>query len=198
MRDSRLDTLADVLVRYSTSVRKDDLVTIVGQPSAMPAVEAIFEAVLRAGGHPSFHSKGENLQELVLRHGSDEQVRHVCPFEEHRLAKCDVLMFLVCPTNTRFLGRTDAKRVAMAQAARRGLITMSLQRKAMGQSRYVLTEIPSHAAAQDAEMSLTDYADWVFRAGFLHLADPVAAWRRLREQQELAARGVSAGMMEPT
>ncbi|MBL8763914.1 MAG: aminopeptidase [Phycisphaerae bacterium] len=184
MRDPRLDRLADVLVRYSTAVKKGDLVTVVAEPGAMPAVEAIFEAVLRAGGHPSFHSRPENLQELKLRHGSDEQVRHECPFERHRLSACDVLVVLIHPVNTRFLGRMDPARVAMAQASRRGLITMSLQRKAAGRSRYVLTEIPSHAAAQDAEMSLTDYSDWVFRAGFLHLADPVEAWRTLRAQQE--------------
>ena len=52
MRDQRLDKLADVLVRYSTSVKPGDLVCITGDPVAMPAVEAVFEAVLRAGGNP--------------------------------------------------------------------------------------------------------------------------------------------------
>jgi aminopeptidase len=186
MRDPRLDKLADVLVRYSTAVKKGDLVTIVAEPLAMSAVEAIFEAVLRAGGHPTFHARCEALHELMLRHGSDEQLRHVCPFEEHRLARCDVLMVLICQSNTRFLGRADPARIAMQRAARRGLLHMSLQRKAAGETRYVLTEIPANAAAQDAEMSLTDYEDWVFRAGFLHLPDPVAAWRALRDQQEQA------------
>ncbi len=184
MRDPRLDKLADVLVNFSTSVRGGDLVTIVGEPECMEPVEALFEAVLRAGGHPSFHPRPERLHELMLRHASDDQLRHVCPFEEFRLARCDVLMVLRCPRNTRYLGRVDPARVAMAQAARRGLLTMSLRRKAAGETRYVLTEIPSQAAAQEADMSLTDYAEWVYRAGFLHLPDPLAAWRRLREQHE--------------
>jgi len=186
VRDPRLHKLADVLVRYSTSVKQGDLVTIVGEPSAMPAVEAIFESVLRAGGHPSFHSRPESLHELLLHHGTDEQIQHTSPFEQHRLANCDVLIVLIHPTNTRYLGRTDPAKIAMAQAARRGLFTMSLKRKALGQSRYVLTEIPSHAAAQDAGMSLRNYEDWVYQAGFLHLPDPVAAWRHLAAQQERA------------
>jgi aminopeptidase len=184
MRDPRLDKLADVLVRYSAAVKNGDLVTIVGEPAAMPAVEAIFEAVLRAGGHPSFHPKSESLQEIVLRHGSDEQIRHTSPFEEHRLATCDVLMVLICPINTRFLGRIDPAKAAMAQAARRGFFKMSTQRAAAGKMRYVLTEIPGPAAAQDAQMSLNQYADFVFGAGFLHGPDPVAAWRALHQQQE--------------
>lgn len=186
MREPRLDTLARVLVQHCTSVKEGDLVTVVGDPRAMAAVEAIFEAVLRAGGHPSFHTRSEGIQELMLRHGSDEQICHVCPFEEFRLAKCDVLIVLIHPRNTRYLGGIDARKAAMAQAARRGLITMSLQRQAEGSVRYVATEIPSDSAAQDAEMSLTDYADWVYRAGFLHLPDPVAAWKRLEAQQERA------------
>lgn len=186
MPDPRLHKLADVLVRYSTQVKKGDLVTIVGEPSAMPAVEAIFESVLHAGGHPSFHTRPESLQELLLQHGTDEQIQHTSPFEEHRLANCDVLIVLIHPTNTRFLTRIDPAKIAMAQAARRGLFTMSLNRKALGQSRYVLTEIPSQAAAQDAGMSLRNYEDWVYRAGFLHLPDPVAAWRNLAAQQERA------------
>ncbi|MBS0197823.1 MAG: aminopeptidase [Planctomycetes bacterium] len=184
MRDPRLDSLAKVLVGYCAAVKKGDLVTIVGEPACMPAVGALFEQVLHAGGHPSFHPRSEALQEIVLRHGSEEQLRHVCPFEEFRLSRCDVLMVLRHQENSKFLGRVDPARAAMAQAARRGLFSMSLRRAAAKELRYVLTEIPGNAAAQDAEMSLTDYEDWVYRAGMLHLPDPVAAWRELHASQQ--------------
>ncbi len=184
MRDPRLDRLAEVLVGYCAAVKKGDLVTIVGEPACMPAVEALFEHVLRAGGHPSFHPRCEALQEIVLRHGSEEQLRHVCPFEEFRLSRCDVLMVLRWQENSKFLGRVDPARAAMAQAARRGLFSMSVRRAAAKEVRYVLTEIPGNAAAQDAGMSLTDYEDWVYRAGMLHLPDPVAAWRELHARQQ--------------
>ncbi len=191
MRDPRLEKLARVLVEYSAPVRQGDLVTIVGDPGAMHAVEAIFEATLRSGGHPSFHPRSESLHEILLKHGNDEQIQHVSPFEEHRLAKCDVLIVLNYFRNTRYLGRVDPRRVASMQAARRPLLTMSLQRLARGESRYVLTEIPSEAAAQDAGMSLTDYTDWVYRAGFLDVPDPVQAWRTLADQQQRAIEFLS-------
>ncbi len=184
MHDPRLAKLADVLVNYSAKVKKGDLVTIVGDPAAMFAVEALFEAIYKAGGHPSFHPKSEAMQELLLTHGSVEQLQHVSPFEEHRLAHCDVLMVLIYPTNTKYLSRVDPAKAAMAQAARREIIAMSIKRGAEGTLRYALTEIPSHAAAQDAQMSLRQYEDFVYKAGFLHLPDPVAAWRNLHEQQQ--------------
>lgn len=186
MRDPRLDRLAEIVVNHCAPVRAGDLVTIVGEPDCSEGTEAIFEAVLKAGAHPSFHPRSESLQQILLAHGSDQQLRHVCPFEEFRLAHCDVLIVLRSSHNTRFLGGIDASRVATMQAARKGLMSMSMQRGAAGEMRYVLTEIPSLGAAQDAEMSLAQYADMVFRAGFLHLPDPLQAWRTLHAQQERA------------
>jgi aminopeptidase len=184
MRDPRLDRLAEVIVGYCAKIKKGDLVAIRGEPHSMPAVEAIFEAVLRAGGQPSFHARSESLQELVLRYGNDEQIQHTCPFELHQFSTCDVLIVLKQPLNTRSLSRIDPVKAAMAQTARRA--GLSMKRLAVGQQRYVLTEIPSHAAAQEAEMSLTEYEDFVYQAGFLHLADPVAAWRALHQQHQTA------------
>lgn len=186
MRDPRLDRLAAVLVEHCAPVRPGNLVTIVSDPAAMEAVEAVFEAVLRAGGHPSFHPKGDRLHELLLKHGSDEQLQHVSPFEAHRLAHCDVHIVLRYQTNTRYLGRIDSSRIALAQSARRELMASSMQRAADGQVRWVLTDLPSEATAQDAGMSLANYEDWVFRAGWLHLADPIAAWRKLHDQHQRA------------
>lgn len=186
MRDPRLNNLANVVVNHCAAVRPGDLVTIVADPDCTEGVAAMFEAVLKAGAHPSFHPRSEALQQILLAHASAAQLGHVCPFEEFRLAHCDVLIVLRSSPNTRFLGGLDPSKVAMMHAARRGLMAMSMQRAAAGTMRYVLTEIPSSGAAQDAEMSLSQYADFVFRAGFLDRPDPLDAWRKLHEQQERA------------
>lgn len=186
MRDPRLNSLANVVVNYCAAVRPGNLVTIVAEPDCTDGVAAVFEAVLRAGAHPSFHARSESLQQVLLTHAGTDQIRHVCPFEEFRLAHCDVLIVLRSSSNTRFLGGLDPSKVAIMHAARRGLTSMAMQRTAAGSMRYVLTEIPSNGAAQDADMSLAQYTDFVFRAGFLNLPDPVSAWRTLYEQQERA------------
>lgn len=43
---------------------------------------------------------------------------------------------------------------------------------------------PTNAYAQDAEMALEDFEDFVYRACFLHEEDPVACWQQLSRQQE--------------
>jgi len=186
MRDPRLDRLSDVIVNYCARVKPDDLVTIRAEPHSMPAVEAVFQAVLQAGGHPSFNVRSERLREIQLRHGSDRQIQHTCPFDLYAGTTCDVGIVLIQPLNTRWASGIDPARAAMAQSARRPGLTAGLKRMAAGEMRYVLTEIPSQAAAQEAHLSLMEYSDFVYRAGFLHLPDPIAAWRQLHEQQERA------------
>lgn len=190
--DPRLDRLADVLVRHCAAVRPGDLVAVVAEPETMPAIEAVYKAVLLAGGHPSFHPRPERLREILLRHGTEDQITHISPFERHRLATCDVLMVLGYKPGPGLADRVDAGRLARSQASRRELMSLSMSREARGELRYVMTELPSAASARDAGMSIDEYRDWVFRAGRLDSADPVAAWTLLRAQQQQAVDWLSS------
>ncbi|MCE7908504.1 MAG: hypothetical protein DYH02_09095 [Candidatus Omnitrophica bacterium COP1] len=53
-----------------------------------------------------------------------------------------------------------------------------------GSLRWCLTLFPTEAYAQDAEMSLTEFEDFVYRACHVDLQDPVAAWKKVQRNQE--------------
>lgn len=184
MRDQRLDKLADVLVRYSTSVRPGDLVCITADPVAMPAVEAVYEAVLRAGGNPFWRPTAHSLDELLLEHGTDAQLGFADPLRMDMVEKIDVSIGLWSETNTKASTRVDPARSAMLRQTRKPYMKRFMERVAEGQLRWVGTLIPTQASAQDAEMSLAQYERFVFKAGLLHLDDPASAWGTLRESQQ--------------
>ncbi|MCC6968930.1 MAG: aminopeptidase [Phycisphaerales bacterium] len=184
MRDARLDRLADVIVGYSTRVKKGDVVAIVAEPGAQPLVEALYSKVLKAGGNPHWVVRSEALQGIMLREGSEEQIKAVSPFDMHLVETADVRIVLWAEVNTKAFGRVDSSRLAMQQAARKPMLKRFMERAATGELRWCGTLYPTAASAQDAEMSLDEYADFVFRAGKLDLADPVAAWRSVHERQE--------------
>lgn len=184
MCDPRLDKLADVLVRYSTGVKKGDLVAIVSDPVAMPLIEAVTEAVLKAGGHPFWSPRSEAMTELLLTYGTEEQIRYVSPIAMHQVETIDVQIGFWAQVNTKYLGRIDPALAAMHQASRKPVFKRFMERTAAKQLRWVGTQYPTQAAAQDAEMSLRQYEDFVYGAGLLHLDDPAAAWQRVHEQQE--------------
>lgn len=184
MRDARLDKLADVIVRYSTKVKKGDIVEIFGAPVAMPLIEAMTEKVIQAGGHPIWRAYSDSLREILVSQGSDEQLDFLQPLDMHRVETIDVHIGLWADVNTRFLGAVDPKRQARAQATRRPMMKRFIERVAKGELRWCGTQYPTAASAQDADRSLRAYEDFVFKAGLLHLDDPVAAWQQVHERQQ--------------
>src|SRR5207302_1372168 len=72
---------------------------------------------------------------------------------------------------------------ALRSKARRPLLERFLRRAAERSLRWVAAQLPCQASAQEADMSLDDYADFVFAAGLLDRDDPAAAWRALSERQ---------------
>ena len=50
--------------------------------------------------------------------------------------------------------------------------------------KWVGTLFPTQASAQDAERSLREYEDFVFKAGYLDLDNPAAKWEEIREKQQ--------------
>src|SRR3954470_2622019 len=161
MRDPRLDKLADVLVNYSTKVKPNELVAIAAEPLAMPLTEAVTEAVLKAGAHPFWLPRSETMTELLLAHATDDQLRYVSPITVDITEKIDVQIGFWCQINTKYMGRIDPKRAALHQAARKPVFKRFMERAAQGSLRWVGTAYPTNASAQDADMSLTQYEDFV-------------------------------------
>ncbi len=183
MRDQRLDKLAQVITQYSTSIRKGDLVAIVCDQVAFPAVEAVYEAAIKAGAHPCWVPASEDLTEIMLEQATDAQIEYVSPLQMNLVESADVFIKFWAETNTRRFSDIEPERLAKQSAARKPFLTRFMNRAAEGELRWCGTLFPTPASAQDAEMSMRAYEDFVFRAGLLHLDDPIAAWRKLAEQQ---------------
>jgi aminopeptidase len=194
MYDPRLDKLARVLVNYSTGVKAGDIVRITGEPVASPLVTALYEQVLRAGGHPVVRMAPDELTDLFYELASDEQLDHVSPLAEHEMRTIDVSIGMWAESNTKAMTRVDPARIAKASAARKPLRELFMKRAALVDApdpesdlkplRWVGTQFPTQASAQDAEMSLRQYADFVFSAGHLDAEDPVAVWQQIKQRQQ--------------
>jgi aminopeptidase len=98
------------------------------------------------------------------------------------MAAIDLRVAIHSAWNTRELSGVDPARVAAVQESRAPLMELYMQRSAARELRWCVTAYPCQAFAQDADMSLAAYEDFVYRAGWLHLSDPVAAWRGFAEK----------------
>lgn len=184
MRDPRLQKLAAVLVHYSVGVRKDNLVRISGSHLSLPLIQELYLEALNAGGHPFVRMSAEILEELFYKHASDEQLKFVNPVAKYEYEQIDCSLGIWAEENTKAQSNTDPKRMSMASSARKPLLEVFFKRAAAGSLRWSGTQFPTQASAQDAEMSLSEYEDFVFNAGKLNHPDPVAAWKQLSERQK--------------
>ena len=184
MSDPRLKKLADVLVRYSTRVQPGEWVMVYYHPRAETLAAEVCRAVLQAGGNPHGQTDSDSLTEALHRHGSDQQLSWISPLDKLAYEKADVGIVLLGSDNTRYLSSLDPARQRVRAEAQGELMKTLVDRSARGDFRWVMTQFPCPAYAQDAEMSLTDYEDFVHRAAFTDREDPIAAWKAIHDQQQ--------------
>jgi len=180
--DFRLERLADVLVGYSTGIEPGDIVLLETTALAAPLLRELHRRVVGAGGHPHVRIGLDGIAEALLTEGSDEQIEWVNPMRREDFERADVRIAIEASSNTRELTAVDPARQARHSLARESLRERYLERSRNGELRQVVSAYPTTASAQDAEMSLHDYEDFVYRAGFLDRDDPLAAWRELGER----------------
>jgi aminopeptidase len=184
MRDPRLEKLAGVLVTYSVGVKGGDLVRISGAAVAEPLILALYREVLAAGGHPVVRMVPDACQEILLNDGSDRQLEFTDPLALHETETIDCAIGIWANENTKALTNVDPARQAQASKARRPILETFLKRAADDALRWTGTQFPTQASAQDAEMSLAEYEEFVFGAGLLDRDDPAAAWRAIEDRQQ--------------
>jgi aminopeptidase len=184
MADPRVVNLAKVLTEYSVAVRPGDRVAILGTPAGAPLIREVYRQTLLRGGHPVNLVDLPGIDPILFSTASEEQLRFVSPFRQLINETFDVRIRIESDSNTRELTRVDPVRQAIFSEATEPLLRVLLDRSARGEMRWAVALFPTDAAAQDAEMSLEEYEDFVYGACLLNDPDPVASWRRVRERQQ--------------
>jgi aminopeptidase len=184
MSDNRLERMAAVLVDYSLGAKEGDQVTIEAPSAAAPLVRELYRRVLRAGAYPLPRIGIEGMLDDLMLDGTDDQLDWANPARRDDIESVDGRIVVMAPTNTRSLTNVDASKQARLQKALEPQRTRYLERAAAGELSWVLTLYPTQASAQDAEMSLSEFEDFVYAAGFLDRDDPVAEWKAFAERLE--------------
>jgi aminopeptidase len=181
--DPRLQKLAKVLVHYSLGVKKGDWVRINGSYLAEDLLREAYKETLIAGGHPSLNVGIPGVQHLFFKHATDEQLTYISPADRLYFKKMDKFLTVLGGSNTKELTGVDPQKSVAAQKARKGLFDTFTRRTAAGSLAWCGTQYPTASSAQDAEMALSEYEDFIFAGGLLDKKDPVAEWRKLSARQ---------------
>ena len=191
MSDRRVESLARVICEYSLQVEPGQLMLIEAPALAEPLVLEIVTRALEMGALPRVQVAAEGTQLAFLSEAAEEQLTTLLPSAMPEMAAIDLRVAIHAAWNTRELSGVDPARVAAVREARAPLMDLYMRRSAAKELRWCVTAYPCEAFAQDADMSLAAYEDFVYRAGWLHLPDPVAAWRGFAEKLRAIADRLS-------
>jgi aminopeptidase len=86
--------------------------------------------------------------------------------------------------NLRSLNGIAPEKMRIEQAAMKEIYETFSGRMANGTLKWVGTQFPCQAYAQEADMSLCEYADFVYAATYADQEDPAAAWRSVHARQQ--------------
>jgi aminopeptidase len=143
MPDLRIDKLAKVVTEYSVGVKPGDKVYITASPVAQPLTLAVIEQIIKLGGlpHISAGSGYHHLDlvpgalELMLKYGTDDQIKYLNPFEQLTVETFDVRIAIRSDVNTKTLSGVDPRKIALMTASRRPLSDALFRRTAAAPQR---------------------------------------------------------------
>jgi aminopeptidase len=177
MQDPRIQNLASILVHYSLGVKAGMTIGVGTTTAAEPLALALYETLVRAGAFPAMQVTPPGLSEILYRCGKPRHFAETTAYQRAVVRHVDATIRIQAETNTRGLSSTDPRKQATLSKTMRPLSNVLLKKP------WVLTLFPTDAYAQDAEMSLREFEDYVYGAAYADEDKPLRAWRALRDGQ---------------
>ena len=167
--DPRVTKQAKILVNYSTKTKKGDRVLIVADWLARPLALEVYKELIRAGSaeirvnfdvDEQVISRSYNeFAEAYFKYARPFQIKEFPKLADQELKGIDVWIRLYAQANTRGFANIDAGKISERAKVVRPIIDERVLK-----TRWVITKFPTEAQAQEADMSLADYEEFVFSA----------------------------------
>lgn len=176
--DPRVQNLARTLVKYSLEVKPKMCVSVGATVSAEPLVIALYEELINAGAYPALQMTPNGCQDYLLKNGKPHHFNTLSSAQKALAKSVDATIRIKSDSNTRELTHAKPARQATMAKSSRALSQILLKKP------WVLTLFPTEAYAQDAEMSLREFEDFVYSATYSDEANPIKAWKKIRRDQD--------------
>ncbi len=192
MTDLRVQKFARVLVEHSARIEPGDRVLLEGTTAAEPLLRELFIQIMEKGGHPHLMMSLPGLMpfsqdEMYLTYAhTDAQLEFTPTFYKLAYEQFESRIRIHSATNTRGTTNIPPEKLTRHSKALSSITEAQFRRGADGSFKWVTTQYPTEAYAQEANMSFKDYEDFVFNAIHTQEDDPIAFWRSVQQSQQAA------------
>ncbi|KKQ48261.1 MAG: Peptidase M29, aminopeptidase II [Candidatus Woesebacteria bacterium GW2011_GWD1_38_10] len=172
--DLRIQKQADILVNHSLKVKKGERVVVISDFEAQTLALEVYRLLIKNGAY-EVRVKFDSYEfaKAYFENASQEQIKYFPKIEEFETKNVDCYLRISAPTNTRALSGIDAQKIS-----ERASVTRTISDHRVEKTRWVITQYPTEAQAQEADMSLADYEEFVFSA--INNVD----WKKMWKDQE--------------
>jgi len=173
--DSRTQKLAKLVVNYSVHVEKGESVVISGSTEAQEFIKALYKEVLLKGAHPILRVSIPGLSSFFYKYANKEQIEKFPDHFDYVVKNSQKYIGVITEFNTRELTSSDSKKMT----ARAKVVYPINEYICNSQPNMFRCSVgfPCVALAQEAEMDLTDYENFVF-------SSCLQDWNKLGKQMD--------------
>jgi aminopeptidase len=157
MNDPRYTKLADLLVRYSTTIKKGERALIDATDVPDEFIVELMRSVRRAGGIPLVEMRHSRVTREVLRDTNEQHARVVRDVEMFRMRKVQAYIALRGTANANEQSDVDGKRMAMYSRILRPVLNYRVNK-----TKWVVLRWPNPSMAQSAGMSTEAFEKMYF------------------------------------
>jgi len=182
--DNKIKKLAEVLLGYSLNIKKGEKLAITGDIITLPLVKECYRVAVIQGALPQIVINSDETKEVLLKRGSEEQIKYVPDSVKTLFESVDVILSFFGSSNTRMLTNVNPEKLKLSAQGFSEINQLFIERVAKKELRYCSTMFPNQANAQEANMSLEEYEDFVYGAGYIDKEDPVIEWEKIEMKQE--------------
>lgn len=185
MIKSFYERLAKLAVNYSLKVKKGDRVFVLGPTLAEELFQALYVEILKAGGHALLLPYIEGTMELFFKYASEEQLFYVDKARKLINKEFDCMIGILAEYNTKRLSLIDPKILSKFYGSQENkeLWSSFYDRVAKKEARWIGIPFPCHSFAQEANMDLFSFTDFLKKALFLDKEDPIQEWLNIEKKQ---------------
>lgn len=181
----QLSRYARLLVRYCLEVRTGDRVFVSTTLLAEPLLREVYREALEAGAALVEYDLAFRERDRLFMRSANSAALDTPPLlYSAAMAGFDCYLAIRAPFNLREAAQDDPDRARRRNEALSAAHRNYFERTADRRLRRNLCQYPTDAAAQEAGMGLSDYAQFVAEACKLDAPDPIAAWLEVRREQQ--------------
>ena len=175
---------AKLLVNYCLEIKAGEKLFIASSTLAEPLVREVYREALSKGAHVEVDLAFRGKSRIFFEKATGDQLSYQPVLKSEAMNNFDAYLAIRAPFNLKEDQSIDPKKRAKRSAALKGLSKAYFDRTASKDLKRSLCQFPTQASAQEADMSLEEYQNFVYNACNLFDENPEQAWLDRRASQQ--------------